>query len=102
MNVIPLAAATLWLGAAATYRSRTTKENPARRRRMGVAGWSVIALGSLGMIVELGPIGGSLLGLSVLGLGWIAGAMLTPVSARGARLLNAGTVTALLAWGVVG
>ena len=102
--MIPVAAALLLLGGAAVYSSARdgVAPNAGARRTLVLGGWTGITLGSLGLVLQLGPIGGLLLALSVLGLGWIACALLTPVNARAAGLLTACVATALVVWGVVG
>ena len=104
MDITLVAAAILLVGGAAAY--AVTREgigsNAAARRALGLGGWAAIALGSLGMLLDLGPVGGVLLALSVLGLSWIACALTVPVSARAAGLLTACAATVLVVWGVAG
>lgn len=104
VNVIPLAAATLLVGGAAVYGAAHERlgRYAAAQRAFTFGGWAAIILGSLGLVVELGPIGGGLLAVSVLGLAWVACALLAPVSARAAGLLTVCAATALLVWGVAG
>ena len=104
MEMIPLAAATLLVGGAIVYgaaHERLGRDGAAQRAFM-FGGWAAITLGSFGLIVGLGPIGGGLLAVSVLGLGWVACALLAPVSARAAGLLTVCAATALVVWGVAG
>ena len=104
MNGIPLAAALLLFGGTAVYGAARAilGLHITARRALVLGGWTAIGLGSLGLVLDVGPIGGLLLASSVLGLGWITCALLAPVNARAAGLLTVCAATALVVWGVAG